>query len=468
MQPDSPYQLIAMLGSCQVGSVWSAVEPGGEPLTVAILDAAVAEDQRWREAFSATANSLTGTRPGEHAFRYADFTATTPWVACGTEPGQGAERIFEALGQDYQAVPPDLPTPESAASPAGTRGRPDPAAVQASTALGPISPAGNPWSGTPLRPPGQPTSPAQPSASAAAGEALPAPHPISGAQALPGSPTSSAPYPVSGSGYAPTDAIQGYGPYPPEGPPAHRPVYPPVPRFAPTPRPKRLPRGLILGAALTVVVLVAVGAAVVWWPDAPDAPAVADPSASPTAVTAPAGLPTAIPLEPGVEPPLDGQWPRDWPRFVPTDALRTFTDLADLGFTLRVPRTWECVSSRQDDKTGSLQCGSAFGDGQDLGGEVVVRPCPEGCSVDRRAAMRRAEEAWGLQWVQAGATAVYAETSVLQVDGEQRYALVIVAYWRGGLDGVLDRQLVLRMTAPVEGAGQLRRIANHLRDSLLF
>lgn len=79
--------------------------------------------------------------------------------------------------------------------------------------------------------------------------------------------------------------------------------------------------------------------------------------------------------------------------------------------------------------------------------------------------MRTAEEAWGLRWVRSGPSSTYAETSSLTVDGERRYGLVVVAYWRSG-DGDVDRQSVLRMTAPVTGANQLRRVADYLRDVL--
>ncbi|GFJ92276.1 hypothetical protein [Phytohabitans rumicis] len=105
MQPGNPYHLIEAMGSCQVGSVWSAVDAQGRSLMVALLDANAAADQRWREAFAAAANTLV--QAGEPGYLYADFATSSPWVAYAAENGIGAERVFLALGMEYQPVPPD-------------------------------------------------------------------------------------------------------------------------------------------------------------------------------------------------------------------------------------------------------------------------------------------------------------------------------------------------------------------------
>ncbi|MFV2085598.1 hypothetical protein [Micromonospora sp. LOL_021] len=359
MQPVDPYQLVEMLGSCPAGSVWSAVEPHGERITVAILDADAAADDRWRKAFSSAAEALADPAAGVPTFRYANFTARVPWVACGAGPGEGAERIFLALGQEY------------------------------------------------------------------------------------------------------------------------RPAYPPVPRFAPSEPPRgRVPRPLLAGAAV-VAVLLAGAAAVIWWPDrSAESPPRSGASATPSrAVDTPPGdiqqggtPPLATPNQPGLEPPAESSWRTDWPQFTPADTVRTYTDLADVGLVLKVPWSWDCspVPDDRDPQTRRLRCSGTFGEQQQVGGEVVVRPCPHRCTPDRQATMRQAEEAWSQQWLQPGIATVYAEISTLQVDGERRHGLVMVAYWRGGQDGSIDRQLVLRLTGPADGASPLRMIANYLRSSLLL
>jgi len=443
MQPDSPYQLVEMLGSCQVGSVWSAIDLNGESLTVAVLDATVAGDQRWRDAFTAAANEMAPARTGEPAFRYADFTAATPWVACGggTEPGagSGAERVFLALGMNYQPLPPDFSATSTADGPAGAH--PVSATPAGGDAAGPVStpdlpPSGNPWSEPFQRAPHQPVSGP--------------PQPISGT-----------PGPVSG-----TPGSPAFGPYPPAGPSRYEPFPQPSTRFPPSAPPRRR-RGLWLGVGtLVLVLLVGGGGAFAWRWSANGDPI--PPAASPTdgnTATATAALPTASPLYPGVEPPRPGQWPDQWPGFLSTDRIRTLNDLAGLGFTLKVPVGWECVPGGQDAGMVTYQCGAQS---PQVGGEVVVRDCPDDCPESRRTAMRQAEEAWGLEWIRVGEYTTYAESSTLQVDGEQRYGLVIIGYWRGGNDGTLDRQIVVRMTAPVERAGQLRRVANYLRDTLIL
>jgi hypothetical protein len=97
---------------------------------------------------------------------------------------------------------------------------------------------------------------------------------------------------------------------------------------------------------------------------------------------------------------------------------------------------------------------------------LIVRTCPQPCTGDQRRAMRSAEVAWGLQWIRAGEMTTYAETTNLEVDDAQRYALVLVGYWRSGGQDEVDRQVVLRMIGPPDDASQIQRVANYLRDIL--
>ncbi|GAB3955004.1 hypothetical protein GCM10027614_63090 [Micromonospora vulcania] len=104
MQSVGPYRFTHMLGTCPVGKAWAAIDEQGRFVTVAVLDAVAASTPGWREAFAGTANAMS-QRPGGQAFAYADFFATEPWAAYPAEVGAGAEKLFRALGQEYQAVP---------------------------------------------------------------------------------------------------------------------------------------------------------------------------------------------------------------------------------------------------------------------------------------------------------------------------------------------------------------------------
>jgi hypothetical protein len=173
------------------------------------------------------------------------------------------------------------------------------------------------------------------------------------------------------------------------------------------------------------------------------------------------------PLSPGLEPPKPGVWPAQWPKFTDRDDVRTLTDLGGLGFPVKVPQNWRCIPGGRAEGFAKYYCGDSPGKATEVGGELIVRDCPKPCTEEQQATKRKAEEAWGVQWVRSGQFSVYGET-LLQMDGAQRHALVVVAYWSSGRQGAIDRQLVLRMTAPVDQSYQLRRFANYLRDTVIF
>jgi hypothetical protein len=211
-----------------------------------------------------------------------------------------------------------------------------------------------------------------------------------------------------------------------------------------------------------VVVALAAGSGVYAWQQSDGKPTSA-PSSSPE----PVAMPTASPLNPGIEPPKDGTWPAKWPKFSATDAVRTFPDLDGLGFTLKVPPQWECKLGGRAAGYVKYNCGQSAGSDLEIGGELVVRECPQPCNADRQTTMRSAEEAWGVQWARGGQFATWGESSTLQIDGQRRHGLVVVAFFRGGGEQI-DRELVLRMTAPVDQSQPLRRVANYLHDTLIF
>ncbi|GAA4451796.1 hypothetical protein [Phytohabitans houttuyneae] len=574
MQPGSPYHLIEAIGSCQVGSVWSAIDPQGRSLMVALLDPNVAIDQRWREAFQEAANALV--QAGEPGWLYADFASGAPWVAYSAENGIGAERVFLALGMDFQQVPPDgtgpldhapyepatqvTPPPAPPEQPTAPAQQPlppgiidtatpaeappttvfppvqpgPPAAEQAQPVAAQQPPAQPPAPAAPQSAPPAPAAPAAespvddfestqptqrmhlpPTAQAAppvtpwAGSAAPQsappvsqqPSPVSTPPATYGQPTSGAPHPVSGAPHpvsgAPTSVpphptsvpphpISGgprpvsgtpmspaygqplspayaapapaYGPHPPHGPAPYDPYAPVAP-----PPPRRSRTGMWIGIAVAVLVLIAGGGGVYAWSASGGDPN--PPANSASASALPPEAPTGPPVSPGIEPPKPGKWPENWPHVTERDNVKTLSSLDGLGFALKVPQDWDCALAGKAQGFVRYSCGARQGQPNEIGGELIVRDCPQPCNDQQQTTMRMAEEAWGVPWTRTGQ---YTTIGEQLLDGEQRHALIVVAYWRGGSDGVVNKQLVLRMTSPVREAQELRRIATYLRDVLVF
>ncbi|KAB1949683.1 hypothetical protein F8271_00085 [Micromonospora sp. ALFpr18c] len=441
MQPEGPYRFTHPLGGSPVGTAWAAIDEHGRLVTVAVLDATVAGTAGWREAFAGTANTLA---QGSDAmsFAYADFSATAPWVAYPAEAGPGAEKLFRALGVEYTAAP---ALPVSAP---------------------PVS--ASPVSSTPVSSP--------PPVSGAPRSAADMPHAPWAVHANPVSsqPVSASPQPVSGAPTSPSAADTMAGtPVDVPGPPIAqtRPVVPLADPFAAPvrriklsePRPRRT--GLWAGAAaLVLVVLAGVGGVVIWGGGSDDP---GKPQTGPTTSILSPAIPTTPPQSPGIEPPKPGAWPTQWPRFNERDTVRTLTDLDGLGFPVKVPTTWQCTLAARAEGIVKYQCGTAATGNQAIGGEVIVRECPQPCTDQWQNAMRSVEEAWGAQWIRSGLYASYAE-QIIEVDGTQRHGLVVVAYFRSGEEGAINRQLVIRMTSPVPEAYQLRRFASYIRDVVVF
>lgn len=480
MQPDSPYRLVEALGSSQVGSVWTAVDAEGRPLTVAVLDASVALDQQWRDAFAAAANALAQPQAGGPRVLYTDFAAPSPWVACAAEGGPGAEQVFLALGVTYQPVPPDFgengnsvtPVPQGATEPE-TEQQPAistdvPAADGETTQptekipfdqLPPV----NPWA--------TPPHPVSPSPQPYPAEAHP--QPIS----APPDSVSGTPYAISGPPQqmsVPPDVVSSvplspgpiphspaYGPLPPDGPSQYPPYYPA--NVAPSAAaPRRRHTGLWVGVGALVLLLIAGGGAAFALRGGGG-----EPDITSTTGAALPPMPTSSPVSPGVEPPKAGAWPTQWPNFDADDSVRTYANLEGLSFPLKVPQDWTCAPAGRAQGYVKYTCGAHPGTPQEIGGEIVVRDCTQPCSEAEQTTMREAEEAWGARWVRSGQYSTYAE-AIINVDGQQRHGVVVVAYFRSGDAGAVDRQLVFRMTSPVTQAPELRRIATYLRTVVVF
>ncbi|TDC36601.1 hypothetical protein E1211_12945 [Micromonospora sp. 15K316] len=220
MQSVGPYRFTHMLGICPVGKAWAAIDGQGRFVTVAVLDAAAANTPGWRESFAGIANSMS-QMPDGLAFMYADFSAPEPWVAYSAEVGPGAEKLFQALGQEYQPVP------------TADDGQPSPVSGVPQQVSGP------PVSGAPQQVSGSP---------------------VSGAP----QPTSGAPWTLHTAALPTVPPIEGWA-HPPVA--QSGPAVPPVPttpnpldtsgepRIAPVARPPRSRTGLWIGAVVLAAVL---------------------------------------------------------------------------------------------------------------------------------------------------------------------------------------------------------------------
>ncbi|WP_422769751.1 hypothetical protein ACN28C_23845 [Plantactinospora sp. WMMC1484] len=534
MQPVGPYRFIEAVSLCQVGSVWSAIDGQGNSYTVAVLDAAVAGDQRWRDAFVGTAHALAQPGSGGPRYVHAEFAATAPWVAYAAGDSGGGERLFAALGMECRPAQEGLgdgdpPTAKTAATPpveAVANGSPipdDERLATPTTRLGQDVPPPNPWQAGPPQPtpstnatptptptpthqtsapPHQTSAPphqtsAQPDqTSTPPDQGSMSPHhssappyqvsvPPDQSSAPPyqnsappyqtsappyqtsGPPyqTSGQPEPISGSPQPLPEMPRPYSAGPSTDDSSYDPLYSPVRHIVPSePTPRRGRLWLLVGVAV-VVLLVGVGTvyAIVTSGDDP-----APPDATPTTSALPELPPaTSPPLQPGLEPPAGGSWPAQWPTFTERDNVRTLSGLEGVGFQVKVPIDWECTLGGRAQGYVKYNCGVPAGQTPQAGGELIVRDCPQPCDDSQQIAMRQAEEAWGKRWTRSSQFATYAEATFVQ-DGAERHGLIVVAYFRGGSDGVINRQLVLRLTAPTSGANDLRRVATYLRETLIF
>jgi hypothetical protein len=506
MHTVGPYRLVETLGACEVGEVWSAVDAAGQRLTLAILSAAAAGDERWRDAFAATAYALSHALDDGLPVTGADFAADAPWVACADEPGLGAAQVFLALGLQYRpadagpAEPtlspatPEPATPEPATPSPAT---PSPATPEPATPEPATPEPATPSPATPSPATPEPATPKPATAEAAPTQAAPTqaaptqaapaepapaqavsnhavPAQLVPAQAVPAQAVPVRAAPVVMRAEEPAAAPSNTVPrntVPPNTVPPNTALSNTVPRntvprntvpleslppeWMPPQRHQRVGPWLVAVAMAGLVVGVAAGVIVGsrWHGVDPAVAATAAPDGS-----VDLRLPTAPPTKPGVEPPKRGGWPPQWPKFSSTDRTRNMRDLAGVGFAFQVPEKWDCVQRELTSGYVMYACG----DGSEIRGDLIVRRCPQPCNDDRRITMRRSEEAWNLSWIRSGAFATWAESS--QVDGTARYGLIYLGYWRSVPEDGLDRQVVFRMTSPVDRADELRKVVNSIRD----
>ncbi|WP_146752807.1 trypsin-like peptidase domain-containing protein [Micromonospora saelicesensis] len=264
-----------------MGKAWAAIDEQGRFVSVAVLDATVAAAPGWREAFAEVANALAQSPDGP-PITYADFSAAAPWVAYAAEAGPAPEKLFRALGVEYQPVP-AAPRPVSA-PPQPVSGVPQPV----SGVPQPVSGVPQPVSGAPQPVVDMPHAPWAVQSAAIPNQ--PPAHPVSAAPAssAPASPAGPANHDVA----PPPATVSG----PPADVPPFDPYAAPVRRIKPSAPPKRR-TGLWAGvAALALVAVVGGGAGI--YALSSDEPG--EPDTPPTATSS--GFPAATPLAPGLKP----------------------------------------------------------------------------------------------------------------------------------------------------------------------
>ncbi|MER7591015.1 trypsin-like peptidase domain-containing protein [Micromonospora sp. NPDC127501] len=271
-----------------MGKAWAAIDEQGRFVSVAVLDATVAAAPGWREAFAEVANALAQSPDGP-PITYADFSAAAPWVAYAAEAGPAPEKLFRALGVEYQPVP-AAPRPVSA-PPQPVSGVPQPVSGVPQPVSGvpqPVSGVPQPVSGAPQPVVDMPHAPWAVQSAAIPNQ--PPAHPVS---AAPASSAPASPAGPAGHDVAPTPAtVSG----PPADVPPFDPYAAPVRRIKPSAPPKRR-TGLWAGvAALALVAVVGGGAGI--YALSSDEPG--EPETPPTATSS--GFPAATPLAPGLKP----------------------------------------------------------------------------------------------------------------------------------------------------------------------
>jgi len=163
------------------------------------------------------------------------------------------------------------------------------------------------------------------------------------------------------------------------------------------------------------------------------------------------------PHGPGKEPPQAGTWPADWSQFAADASTASVGNVNGSRFAFRVPASWSCVAIAVSGVDIQYSCTGVTVDGPE-GGDLMVRQCPAPCDADIRTGLRQHEDAWGLQWTSGGENVTWAQTASLP--GRSSYGLIVVGFWRSVQNGPVDRQVVLRLTAPLERSSALQSVAN--------
>ncbi|MEU8260772.1 trypsin-like peptidase domain-containing protein [Micromonospora sp. NPDC048999] len=262
MQSVGPYRFTEVLGVCQVGTAWWAIDGQDRLATVAVLDPAVAQDPAWRQAFAGMADTLASPGGSGQPYLAADFAAPAPWVAYAADGGPGADHLFFALGQEIRSEQADEDGPTATSQPPAEQQpqlapwalQGDPRQAQQFTS--PQQPAAPPHEPAPPQPvlPQPVSAPPQP-VSAPPQQVSAPPQPVS----APPQPVSVPPQQVSAppqEAYPP--AVQ------PVSPPPGDPFTSPVRRIQPSPPRPRRQTGLWAALAVLLLVAAVTGGVGIW------------------------------------------------------------------------------------------------------------------------------------------------------------------------------------------------------------
>ncbi|WP_229399515.1 trypsin-like peptidase domain-containing protein [Micromonospora okii] len=335
MQPNGPYRFTEVMGVCQVGKAWWAVDGQDRLVTVAVLDSLVAEHPQWRQAFSGMADVLAAPGGGGRPYIGADFDAPEPWAAYAADGGPGAEHLFQALGhpirtersRDDSTVAmlqvPAQQAPRSTAEPSTQPTSGGPVSAQPISG-GPVSAqpisggpvSAQPASGGPVAPWALRGDPSQPASVSGPPQSVSGPpHPVSGGPrsvSAPPQPVSGAPQSVSGPpqsvsvppravsappGFATARPVSVPPQHQPVSVPPHDPFAAPARRIQPSAPPRRRGVGALAAVAALLLVALAAGGVGIW-----GVTAAGSESPAPTPTVASTAFPTATPVSPGLKP----------------------------------------------------------------------------------------------------------------------------------------------------------------------
>lgn len=406
MQTVGPYALREVLGVGSIGRIWRGTDQQGAVVTVAVLEEPAASDPQARWRFNSYVDGLRQAPQGAPV--NVDPNAVLPWAAFPDDGGAAAAGVFAAMGAPV--------------------GPPLDGGADAQVTAVPVDP---------FAPPIPSSGPPVPSS-------VPPVSPTPTSPQLPDEYVQRDPLPPTFEEY-PLSAPQGN-------------------RFADYSPPRRRRTGLVVGLVIVVVVLLAggVGGAVYLTRGQGTPQTHGSPSAAATTPSVQSSAPST-PKNPGKEPPVESSWPSIYARFHPDDKIKEMRDLPGLGFDFAVPVDWYCAKQDQSTSYVNYHC---EGRKTTTGGDLIVRDCPSPCDQAIRDRMRKQEEAFGLQWETDGDYGYYAHSdSVRRPDGTIGYGFVMLRFWHSVPGGQLDREVVLRFTAPHGGSIELHKVANSVRDA---
>lgn len=409
-----------------VADLFSALDQIGRPVVLVALTPEASADQAWRAAFADLVNRDRSTvnvaDPQFVAAHAGDLQGQRPWVASRFEPNRrGIERILSVIPE---AVPPGM----------------DPSALIESAVFSAAAPIPPPQQYS--LPQGQPGPSYQPAA----------PHYPPGGYSAPGSPEpySSTPFsspPQPGAGYPP--------PGPPDGSSRSR-------------------AGLLIGliTAVTALVIVAAGFAVVFINSGDDQKNIAVPPPKPTSAS-PLPAETAAPTPTPSRSPLPSTTPTirtdvqtvsvvgpTWQNSDKTQLL----DLTGWPFAFRLPAGWSCLRGTADSipDANAWGCVKTEGASHQQRLNIILRRCPTICTASEQETMN---EAWFDDEEEPNVKKFDAATSYIEIPKNKDgfYAVDFSHFLADKPGGTLTYQVGLWFQSPAKYKEEMQKSLNDVR-----